>query len=283
MTKKYKENNLLYFGAGFFFCTTILYIITNIYFEDKIKGLSRLNFNIDFSSLIFLSLFIAPIVEEFIFRSIFLNKKLYQYFFFIGSSIYALTTDNFYLLIIIAAYFIIYNKNKKTSILFYFSASIFTLVHYQLSDFTSIFTVVPMFLQFSLGLILIWVVINFGLMKTILLHFLYNFIIILPLVVALQFPDKKENIVKYGDTVLLWNKTEYFGKTRINVSKEKIEIQRSSIKDFYGIYGNKENLMIDDTLKVYRYNFKVINKNNEKIDSSKIKKLLFNAKLIKKT
>ncbi len=282
MVKKYKENNLLYYGAGILFCTIVSYILTNIYFEDRINDLSRLNFDLSFGSLILLTLFIAPVIEEFIFRSIFLNKRNYKYIFYAGITIYILLTNNYYVLVILGFYFVADYRKIKGTLLFYLNAGIFALIHYQISDFRSFFTIQPMFFQFSLGLILIWVVINWGLMKAILCHFLYNLIIILPVLLIVQFPQKLRSTVENDSVELIWSKTNYFVKTEIQIDKQQTDIKGLSIKDFYGIYGNKANIKVDDSLKFYKFNFKIINKENQKIDSLKVRELLYKARLIEK-
>ena len=280
MLRKYTENKLLLYSGTIFFPTVILYIITNYLFPEKLNNLSRLNLTAELGSVIVSALLISPVIEEYIFRSIFLKKRIFKYIFFIGVPLYIIITSNYYVFVFLGV-FILANLKKKKWILYIINSLIFSLVHYQFSDFKSILTILPVLSQFSIGLFLIWVVINFGIIKSILAHLLYNLIIILPLFFIIQFPDKTSRTIKKNDILFISEKTSYFGKSNISVEHEGINAKKLTIAEFYQIYGLKNKIKIPDTLQIYKYNFKIINKHKHQLDSITVKNLLIEANLSK--
>lgn len=278
--KNYSDNKLLLISLLTFFPTAIIYFIINYFAPEKLDNLSRLNLTTNFEFTALSALFISPIIEEYIFRSTFLNKKIFTYFSYVGITLYIIITGNYYLFVILGIFLFADVKDKKW--IMYFSNSIlFALVHYQTSDFSSIFTLLPMLSQFSIGLLLIWITINFGIVKSILAHFFFNSFIIVPIFFLIQFPKKSINTVQHKDITLVYSKTSYFGKTNIEVSEDEINAHRLTVVEFYQIYGLKNKIKTPDTIQIFKYDFRIININKRQLDSTVVKSLLKDAHLAK--
>ncbi len=275
-----KENKLLYLGTAIFCCTLLVYYTLLIYKIDVPFNNDKFNGFNNFLTIAFSTLIIAPILEELIFRGIFVNEKRYKLFFYIGSVGFCLFTSNYYLIIIPLFLFVNKFKNKNNN---YFLATVlFALVHYSLHDFKNIISIIPAFFQFSLGLILLWIAINYGLKKSILAHFLINLSVIFPLFLVLQFPNTDKNSIKNDIIVFEWQKTPTIGNTNFVFTPKEITANRLSISDFINIYGDsKENYPINDTLMYYKFNFKI--QSSENLDRQAIIQTLYKAKLIEST
>ncbi len=286
-----KDKQLLFAGTGIFFCTSVIYILFIILDIKELNEMSRLDLADNFKLLFFVGLFLAPVFEEVIFRGYFISIRFLKYSFYIGVTLYIALTGNWYLLAVLAFYLAldICNSTKILNVnkyCFYILNSIlFGLIHYQISDLKSIYTIVPVFFQIGSGLILIWVLLNFGILKSILLHFLLNSILILPVAYELQFPDTKQNVIRHSDFTFTWNKAPIFKKKQIIIDDNKVYAQGIGIKDFYRIYDyqNRDKVLLNDSVEFYHYDLKILPKNNidKKVDKDLVKKVLFEANLIK--
>ncbi len=286
-----KDKQILFAGTGIFFCTSVIYILFIISDIRELNEMSRLNLADNFKLLFFVGLFVAPVLEEVIFRGYFISLRFLKYSFYVGVTLYIALTGNWYLLAVLALYLLldICNFTKILNIhryCFYILNSIlFGLIHYQISDLQSIYTIVPVFFQIGSGLVLIWVLLNFGILKSILLHFLLNSIMILPIAYELQFPDEKQNSIRYNNFTFIWNKAPIFKKKQLIIEDNKVYAQGISIKDFYRIYDyqNIDKVLLNDSVEFYHYDLKIVPKNdfNKKVDKDLVKKVLFEASLIK--
>lgn len=283
----YRFNFLLKIGAVIFCCTLFLYFIIYYYFENDFKAISRVkNITNNYFYLVFTSLILAPLFEELAFRGYFKEKPFYQVISFIGIAIFIFFSNNFYLYLLYLSFIIIhFLKKKNIKYLFFINSLIFSLVHYNFNDFDSVFTILPMFFQFALGLILIWVVLNFNLLKSILLHFLFNFILIVILTIPLQFPDNSINIVEHSGFIIESQKVAIFnGNTIISRENEfNIVAKNVNIIKFYKIFNsNFKNIKISKESMFYNYDIKIekLDTTKSKLDYKKVKLLLKESKLI---
>ncbi len=278
-----KDNFLLYTGAGILTCTLFLYLLINYLSPDLIPVSDKFG---DFDNIVLILLFtliIAPVTEEIIFRGIFLKKKIFKYLFYFGSILFITITSNYYLIFFLIAifYFDFYRKNNFTNVLYLLNSALFALVHYKLSEFSNIFAVLPVFFQFSVGLILIWITINYGLVKSMVAHFLFNFIIIFPLFLVLQFPDTEQKKLKTNDVILEWNKVEIIGWYKIDYSERRISAERISLNSFLDLYPDiKKKVSVNDSLRYFKYNIEVKSVRNSKISEQDLLNALLKTKLV---
>lgn len=290
MLEKTKDNLLIKVGVTLFSCTSLLFL----YFYSDLEKLDvtpEIQKIKSFSLLVILTLIIAPILEELTFRSVFAKFK----FSFLLSTIcimgYILVTKNHYLLILLFLFIILFvmqklgKMNVNRFFLYISNSIIFSLVHYKTNDFNNFITIIPMFFQLSVGLILIWITLNYGLIKSVLFHFFYNFIFILVLFYTLQFPNITSHSIEYNEILLTWNKTPILnaeGTKIIIPNEQEIEVKSASISTFLKLKNIK-----DDRLSIKENHFLLFNikikcksNNHKKLDEEDIIQLLTKADLV---
>lgn len=283
MFKNKKENWLLYIGAGIFSCTFIVYVALTTLLPNYTTNTDKFG---DFDNILIViisTLIIAPFLEELIFRGIFTQKKLFQFFFYPGTIIMIIYTKNFYLIFVLLVIFLIFYQKKTYTIkqIFFLNSILFALIHYKLENLSSIYNIVPIFFQFSLAFIFIWVAINFGLKWSILFHFIFNAIIIIPILFLIQFPNEQNHILESNKFTFSWKKTPAIGVSKIHYREKLIDAEKITINELISLFnGDKSKLKINDSLKFYRYNFSIKSLNNEKIEFDDMKIILSQANLI---
>lgn len=251
--QRYKDVFLLKSGVVVFCCTLIIFSIILIFDDSKFNDLSRSVVSINFFAFALTLLVIAPIFEEIIFRGAFLKQKIFTFISFLGILVYIIVTNNYYLILLLLITIYLFAKGLKFTKTFYFTnAILFSLVHYQINDFNTFYHIIPMFFQFSLGLVLTWVVLNFNLLKSIIIHFCFNLIIVLVMIVPLQFPDQNKHIQKHNGFVIEWQKVPL-----INMDKKMILVEQN------GDYIYADNITIHEFFKLNDLDFKDISPNQD--------------------
>lgn len=285
MLRTKKENQLFYWGAGIFFCTLIIYSIISHYFPEKLEAPNRFGNFDNLILIIIFTLIVAPIMEESVFRGIFTKNKMFTFCFYIGILIMTIITKNYYVILFVLIIFLIQKRKKSfhINVIYILNSFLFALIHYKLTDFTNVFSIIPVFFQFSLGLIFIWVTINFKLIWSMVLHFFINAIIIIPLFLLLQFPNTQRNILSADEIEFMWEKTSALGKSKSIYTPNEVRAERITIEQFITIFNSKKtNIKINDSLRYYRYNFIIKDLKDEKLETDDVKRILLKSQLIEK-
>lgn len=214
MQRNRKHNWLIYSGI----LSLILFIIFALIFgigENNSRS-SSLG-SISFLFLFVTTTIVAPVYEEFVFRGIFSNKKYIKIVsivltFSIGLfafyKSYGKIVCCFFVLISLSLVFV-YLKNRKLLSIILISnvyAFVFALVHWTIKDFQNGNTSYLFLSQLALAYFLIWITINWGLSKSILVHILYNSILFFVGSYNLFFEDGSQQ-QKVTDTYKIqWSK-----------------------------------------------------------------------------
>lgn len=281
MFRQTKENGLLYIGAGVFICTSILYSVV-VSIDSKLINFTN-KFG-DFDNIIlilFSTLLIAPITEELVFRGFFIKKKVFSYLFYCGTIIFCIISNNYYLiLLLIVLLFLQIIKSQQKYLYYFFNSLIFALIHYKVHDFNNIFSIIPVFFQLSLGMFLIWITLNYGLIKSIFTHFIINLILLTPMIVVLQFPIKKTHLITFENGSFECQKTSIIGNTKIHVTPNYVKAERVTLNQFIKLFQDENlKLTVNDSIRFYRYNITIKTK-DKKITSDMLKKSLLSSKLV---
>ncbi len=284
LTQK-KDNYLLFTGVILFICAFISYSLIENYTPEKLPASEKFG---DFENVFIIFIFaviIAPLIEEIVFRGFFLQNKIYEWLFYVGSISFILITEAYYtiiILLIIGLLSFVFKVKKNLKIIYFLNALLFALIHYKFTHFTNIYSIVPMFFQFSGGLILIWIVINYNLFKSMLLHFCINFFAIGSLLIALKFPDDVRTYsIKDKDVVIIYNKIPLQNDKSITISKGNLEANNFTIRSLAkNLKISAINYSINDSLRYYRYQFKIEHKNGLNINPKDAENILRKAKLI---
>lgn len=284
INNKYSDSILLLSGVIFLIIAGLLIVLNESYF-------ATLAVNTESLSFLWLGLgavFIAPFIEGFIFRGYFTRSKVLKSVQFIGIFAYMVIVNSFEFSIAAVLYLLIlvlrdtYKIKINRNVVYFGNAFLFAFAQFQSYDSNNFFSLIPMIFQFSIGLILIWVTLNFNLIKSIAVHCGYCFLIVLIIFLTLQFPNKTMNKVSSENYEIEWQKTPIWNTSgvKINLSKDSLSTENYSIAEILKMYElksvqvNKDNLLYNFKIKIYK-----TNQAAAPLDSTRIKNILITANL----
>lgn len=287
--KKYKYNYLLISAILIF--STFLILFLGFFSEDEINEMpNRYNSNSGFLAFVFSALILAPLFEEIAFRGYFTKNKILKIASILAIPFFILLMKNYFILIIAIPYLvlliinIINEKFINKHLLFIYSAVLFGAMHYKLEHFESVITILPILAQFSLGLLLVWVVVNFNIVKTIITHFIYNFLLLIPLFITLQFPNSEVENLEYKNHEITWKKTPAISGMKRFTTPNPYEVSSTNFTalDVYLSYDsdNKPNLRNAEMFVKYKLSIEKLNDEAKKLDSTTVKEILLEAELL---
>ncbi len=260
---KFKENYLLKIA---FFCF-LVFLATSLflfYDETLFTSPTRLDSLTNFKSFLLFSILVAPALEEIVFRGFFTHKKTLQiitivslplFAFFINQ--YAFVFSMLYSLVLTLS--LLKKKSISNKILFFGNAVLFAIIHYKIEHFSNLASISPIIVHFSMGLLFIWVVINFNLKTSILFHATYNFIILLPLFISLQFPNADQNSLEHHNYKISWQKTAILNTHTFISKPNKYQIESTNITPItlYKSSGSKNKLALKNAELFSIYNIRI--------------------------
>jgi len=259
----YTENNLLKSGIILFFGSLLGSIILSYFNESEFSSrITRFN---DFTLIHFIAAFtIAPVLEELIFRGIFRGKKIFKYVMYLGSLLYIILLQNYYLIPILAIFIVAFELNRSKNIpyhIYYSNAVLFGLMHYEFNDLKLLDTGIGIVMTSGMGLILIWMVLNFGLIYSILLHALNNFVAVAIIVLGNETSDMTLNKVETEDFTMKYQRVSFFIKDenmQVEVNKF-LKAENMSISNIHNALCSDEKL---DDLYFGKFNVSIERKSN---------------------
>ena len=259
----YTENNLLKAGIIIFFGSLIGNIILSYFNESEFSSrITRFN---DFTLIHFIAAFtIAPVLEELIFRGIFTGKKIFKYVMYLGSLLYIILLQNYYLIPLLAIFIVAFELNRSKNIpyhIYYSNAVLFGLMHYECNDLKLLDTGIGIVMTSGMGLILIWMVLNFGLIYSILLHALNNFVAIAIVVLGNETSDMTLKKVETEDFTMKYQRVSFFIKDgNMEVENNKsLKAENMSISNIHNALCFDEKL---DDLYFGKFNVSIERKSN---------------------
>ncbi|MGD1319653.1 CPBP family intramembrane glutamic endopeptidase [Chryseobacterium sp. 2R14A] len=280
--KIYKDNYLLKYGIFIFFGSLICNIIFSYFNESEFSSrVTRFN---DFTLIHFVAAFtIAPVIEELIFRGIFTGKKIFRYVTYIGLLGYILLLQNYYLIPILTAFIILYELNKKKEVsgyIYFINALLFGFMHYEWNDLKIPDTWIGIVMTVGMGLILIWMVLNFGLICSILLHAFNNFIAIAIIVIGYEISDMSLKGIETKDFTMKYQRVSFFvGSGNMQTDANKfLKAENMSMSVIHGSVCFDEKL---SDLYFGKYNISIERKKSsiKKLDCTSLNQLLDIAEL----
>ena len=204
--KNRNKNWVLYSGIlGVLIGVVILWLYAGEYVN------SRLNIQGNFISVAFFSIIIAPFFEEIAFRGYFTKIKKIQIISLVCLGLYVLLFFNsinviLFLLFLFLLFLNRKNERKKNWGIIV-SIILFGTLHYQVSDFTSLVFLYSIFIQIGLGAVLLWIVINFGLKRAMIMHALFNFIMLsYSYFLIINKTDFSQKKMENKDIYVVWKK-----------------------------------------------------------------------------
>lgn len=289
---KYKENKLLTYGTSFFTCS---YIILFAYAFLIAQNTNETTNEITIIPLLF-GIIIAPLLEELIFRGIFVKRKIFIWLYIGGVIYYIIALKS----IITIPVFIIHlrilflqrdnNIQAHTSLSYYLNAFIFSLIHYNISDGFDFISIMQIGIRFGIGLMLIWLVINFNLITSIIAHSFYNFFIFSLQLIAYQAGSLDAVKTAHTDNYKIeWNKPQgFFSLEKITFNKDTLTMQNQTFDNFLIYNGintdNIDSIQLAPSFSTSKYNIILIKKDSlvSNLEEKQIIELLLKAKILNK-
>lgn len=267
--KKYKSNWILITSIllFLFFCAMIM-----LCYHEDISN-SRMTIKISFFVFSFFAVILAPIFEEIIFRGAFttnnyLRKASIVLSVLIGLilfySNYNIALTLFLLLIILLNFYLYKNKSSTFNqqyLLVVSNAFLFGFVHYKISDFGSINSSIFVLSQISIGFLLIWITKNFGIVKSMMVHSLFNFSIVFITFMSIQFVDSKIYTKENENVIIKWNQNPFLSSNKGSFENQdtKIEIKNLNIQTAIDLTNKNPN--INSNIPFAKYDITITSKN----------------------
>lgn len=253
---------------------------------------------LNFAAELLLIGILAPIFEELIFRApiIFNNKKWRIFFLILFIILVILSVTNFglrslsitlWLSIVVISKF--YLKQKSKSLLIWSSIVTFSISHLPVEDFFNFDTLILFIFFFASSCLLTWFILNYGLLKSILFHSMYNlvsFIIYLSILNYSYDDSFKKACIENQSTCIEWKQKPIFKSTQAKIEYKDtlFNVNNGKIKNVLDILttldkNNYEYIILNDSK--LKYDIRIFNEGDEKIDDSLILSSLEKSELIK--
>lgn len=285
--KKFKSNWILSTSIVLFllFCVLIL-----LFYQEDINN-SRMAIKIHFFVFSFLAVIIAPIFEEITFRGVFTTNNYLKKTSIILSILagliafytnYNIALTLFLLTIILFNFYLYKNKNLafyQEYFLVFSNTLLFGFVHYKISDFGSINSSIFVLSQISIGFLLIWITKNFGIVKSMITHSLFNFSLVFLTFIGIQFVDAKTYSKENKNVIIKWTQKPFLESNIGSCENHdtKIEIKNLDISSTINLTNSNSEIMSNTPFAKYDI---TITSKNEKISDREIIEALKMAKLV---
>jgi len=226
MFKKTLKNWLLKLGIVSFALLILLQVVFAA-LEIDYPPISRdmLGEDLSFGWFVILGVIVAPLFEEIAFRGFFTSKRWLRITSFVVLLVFIGLSFSYFslallLLYILSVYLNDRSDKKRINLLLVMNAVLFAGIHYTANDFITSLGVVAIFAQFGMGLILLWITINFGLIKAMLFHAFYNGLLIALLFMALQYPSPEKHTSESEHLTLEYQEIPYTKSTEGSFTKK---------------------------------------------------------------
>lgn len=240
---KFKKNNWLLVIGGLGLSLTLILIL--LFGLEDLNNSSRNLSDFPLFLVVLFSIIFAPVFEELAFRGFFSQKKTLKTLSLILIIAYSIigSLNNWIIIIPLVFFLILLIKAHNNNWLIISNSLIFSLVHYNLDDLLNIKVFHSLLFHFSIAVILVWIVINYSLLKATFIHFTWNLFLVILTFLTLQFPDKKINQYQNDKVEVTWKKEKLFPlkESKITYSKNTISISNFEARKIYSILKEKHN------------------------------------------
>jgi membrane protease YdiL (CAAX protease family) len=215
------------------------------------------------------AVFLGPVVEEIFCRGFFADNKYLKGVAFMGMIFLLFLNMSTYLIIVLTIFFLVLflffnlkGSQKVLNLTMILNSLIFSLYHYDLDNFFDV-TNYYILLNFSIGLFLTWITINYNIYKGIVIHSIWNAIVISFILFSLQTPDEYMQNFENDLLHVEWKRTPRFDQRNIIVKFESEGIMATHVeaRELYKIINinkhQKSKTRILQSEPFMRYNFKI--------------------------
>ena len=170
------------------------------------------------------------------------------------------------------------------------NAVLFTSFHYRFIDLINPEYFYLPLAQFSVGLLLLWIVINFSLKRAIIVHMIWNAIFMGLMILSLQYPDTEIKSMEQDNVTLEWERVPLFSSSQgtISFTENQIKVSNMEVRKIYTFLNFNEPMSAKRVLQsepYVRYNMVITFKDslNQKEREAEAIKVLKTSKLLKIT
>ena len=187
-TKNFNKNWLLY--------TTVIFLIVGQCINYVYKGKADLwripAMHMGTLYLLLFSVFVVPVVEEISHRGLFTKSKWIRILSYGGLILMTCTGKDYYLLPIVICLVIWHwkAKDKQRDIFLLVSAIVFAVMHYQPKDLLELATIAGVFIKISIAFLLTWLVCNFNIVYSMIVHSIINCTVYATMILPYEFSPK---------------------------------------------------------------------------------------------
>lgn len=291
--EKYKERKLIIYGTGIFICSYIFAFLYSFFANTETSGSEN---GIVLLPLIY-GVLIAPVIEELIFRGIYTKKNIFLWFYIIGVTSYILLLKAYIGIpvFLIHLWILISQKkeeNKYVSLGYFLNAFLFSVMHINLSEDIGVITLLQTSIRLGIGLILIWLVLNFNLLVSIIVHSLHNFIVFLIQFIAVSSMSDMDitKTVDINSHRLEWktNNDIFLKEKRLLFSNDTLKGYNCTFQEllsFRGVSINNDTVDFNTVFKKQKYDILLIKKDSlsAQITEQQLTELLLKAGILNKT
>lgn len=258
-----KRKNWLLYTSGIlliFFLLLLTFIVDTQYLMDNSSRAAMAGKNP--FMLLLMAVVFAPVVEEIGFRGYLAKSKIIFWISVLALPIYVLFFNNniiAHALIFLQMIFLGYlHKNKSTdkNALIIINSVLFAVAHYKIADFTSISLITPMLMQLMMALILSWVIINYRIVMSIIVHAAFNGSVLLIGALYSGAIESEIKTAEHKNAVIEWSESHSFFESASFINnKDSIVGKHITPKRFYNYLE-----LVNPKLK--EKDFKVVNPNS---------------------
>ncbi|WP_143094886.1 hypothetical protein [Bizionia echini] len=199
---------------------TSLYLLVSPSSHDYFTGSEY--FKVPYFLFLCIAIFVAPITEELSFRGGFNKSKSIRIISIIGLFVFLLLSESLLLktlmIIYIALLIVSFYRKPNTLVisLYVGNALLFSLFHLDLEQFFTISSLQGFLFRFAFTFFSIWICINFNLLKSIIFHAAWNFVLMALLSIGLFFPN--ETIHEYENEMIkvTWQRASKTSNSIVN-------------------------------------------------------------------
>ncbi|TRO65607.1 CPBP family intramembrane glutamic endopeptidase [Christiangramia sabulilitoris] len=259
---------------------------------------SRNHSDISIGVMMFAAIIVAPLFEELFFRGFFTGKNWLKWTGVTGLFLFVLLGElNLLAIGLLLGFLTCYFAYVKFQINSFYDFAIllnillFTVVHYKMEELIDPDLFFLAFFQFGLGAIFTWLVLNYGILKSILFHSAWNGTMMIIMLLAIQYPGEELHKYENSRVYVEWNRSPRFDSHNTfvqNVNNDTLIGRHVEARYLYKFLNGfdkeemrSENLRLLQTENYMRYNFKAVIKTSDDNDLKKgVTDFLFEKKLI---
>ena len=166
--------------------------------------------------LLFISILVAPLVEEISYRGHFTKVIWLRITSYIGLIVMVVLTKNYYLLPIFLIYILTHcvAVNKVGDLFLAVSVIFFALMHYKFNDLAKAATYGPIIFKMGIAFFLLWTVLNYSIIHAIILHIVINLCVYFAIYAPYELKPKIHTVIATKNYKIEVKQVSFFARSQ---------------------------------------------------------------------